>query len=297
MATATKNAPAAAKPAEQQADPTLPTGFDPKRWMSEQLDKPVSYKPFMAENTLTLTARTAIKWLCRPTKSGRVCSEDHAIRFLKLCEARQLNPWEGDAYIIGFDGKDGPEFQLITAHQAFLKRAEAHPQYDGMESGVLLIDDECGELVEMEGDYVPKGYAIDGGWCKVFRKDRSRPTYKRLKLSTFNKGQSRWNIDAPGMIVKCAEADALRTAFPNNLAGMYLQGEMPEEDPATTAAKTPRERVAEIKAPKVDPTTNGHAPTPEPEPAPIDDGINEPPNLPPSETLFAGSEQVDAIKG
>jgi hypothetical protein len=63
----------------------------------------------------------------------------------------------------------------------------------------------------------------------VLFKTRSTPVYKRLKLSTFNKGFGRWNVDPAGMIVKCAEADGLRSAFPNSLGGMYLEDEMPEK--------------------------------------------------------------------
>merc|ERR1711991_914366 len=58
--------------------------------------------------------------------------------FLMLCRARKLNPFEGDAYLVGYDSKDGAKFSLITSHQALLKRAELCQQFDGMESGLIL---------------------------------------------------------------------------------------------------------------------------------------------------------------
>jgi hypothetical protein len=48
---------------------------------------------------------------------------------------------------------------------------------------------------------------------------------KRLKLSTFDKGRSLWKTNPEGMIVKCAEADALRSSFPQLIGGMYLREE------------------------------------------------------------------------
>jgi hypothetical protein len=39
------------------------------------------------------------------------------------------------------------------------------------------------------------------------------------------------------MIVKCAEADALRSAFPNSLGGMYLEDEIPVTTPKAIAER------------------------------------------------------------
>lgn len=280
------SAPAATRPAPAATPAECPKGFDPKRWLSEQLDKVIEYRPFLSEDPIQLSARQVIRWLCRPTKQGKVCTEDQAVRFLMLCKARQLNPWEGDAYLVGYDADGGPEFSLITSHQAFLKRAEAHPAYDGMDSGVIAQRGE--QILELPGDFLAKGDVLLGAWAKVYRKDRGRPTYRRLELKTFNKGYSRWKADPAGMIVKCAESDALRSTFPNNLAGMYFHGEMPD---GPAAAPTSLESRAANYRPDP-PATNGHAtgelpkdPAPVPEREPGDDhednGIDEPPNLPP----------------
>ncbi len=188
-------------------------------------EREVTYTPFQSTEKITLTAGMVIKFLCRPTKRGAVCSPEHAVRFMMLCKARSLNPWEGDAFLVGYDGQDGPEFNLITAHQAFLKRAEAHESFEGMESGVMLIDSND-VITEVQGDFIPPGFQLVGGWSKVYRKDRKIPCYRRLNLNVFNKGYSQWKSNPQGMIVKVAEADALRSSFPNSLAGMFLEGEM-----------------------------------------------------------------------
>jgi phage recombination protein Bet len=204
------------------------TSQDPGKLLDAILDKAVEYKPFLSEQQLTLTPRMVIRFMCKPTRSGKVVTKEQALHFCMLCKARGLNPWEGDAYIVGYDAKDGPEFSLITAHQAFLKRAEVHPEYDGMQSGVIVKRGD--EIVEEEGDFYLDGDVLLGGWSKILFKNRSTPIYKRLRLGTFDKGFGRWNTDKAGMIVKCAEADGLRSAFPNSLGGMYLEDEMPGKD-------------------------------------------------------------------
>lgn len=236
MATATQQ-----QPNGQQAATAAPA----KGLLEQVLERETEYIPFLAKESIKLTPGMVIKFLCKPTKSGKLCTSDHAVRFIMLCKARGLNPWEGDAFIVGYDITNGPsEFNLVTAHQAFLKRAEVHPEYDGMESGVTVRDGEK-ELHDIPGDYVDDGLEVVGGWAKVHFKNRRVPMYKRLRLSTFHTGRSRWQKDAAGMIVKCAEADALRSSFPNSLGGMYLDDEMPRESDRADRAAVPMPRAVE----------------------------------------------------
>ena len=190
------------------------------------IERETEFIPFMAKDAIRLSVSIVKKLVCVPTRSGKVCSDREAIRFIMLCKARGLNPYEGDAYLIGYESRYGSAtFSLITAHQAFLKRAETHPEYDGMESGVMVVTKDK-ELIDREGDFTLDTDTVVGGWATVFFKTRSHPSKKRLKLSTFNTGQGRWNKDAAGMISKCAEADALRSSFPSTLGGMYLEDEL-----------------------------------------------------------------------
>ena len=225
-------------PAQAQAEHKLAANGNPNAaLLTSILDRETEFVPFMGKDPIKLSARLVMKFLCTPTKSGAVCDERMAIRFVMMCKARGLNPWEGDAYIIGYDAKDGPTFSLVTAHQAFLKRAEVHPEYDGMTSGVIVA--RQGGSVELDGDYFDDGDSLVGGWACVHFKNRKHPMKKRLKLSTFHQGRSRWNADPAGMIVKCAEADALRSAFPNTLGGMFLADEMPDVEPIGKPGREP----------------------------------------------------------
>ncbi len=198
--------------------------------------------PFGTDERIKLNIKIVQNMVAVPTRSGKLPDVNQCMKFIMLCKARHLNPFEGDAYLIGYDTQSGPQFSLITAHQVFLKRAEASEGFDGMESGVVVKTSNG--IEEREGDLTFEGDDLLGGWAKIYRKDRTRPFYRRLKLSTFNTGQSRWAKDPAGMIVKCAEADALRSAFPTHLGGLYISEERPPIDVTATTVPIERPRIA-----------------------------------------------------
>lgn len=214
-------------------------------------EKPMEFVPFGAADKIKLSISIIQNIVAVPTKSGKTCSERDALKFMMLCQAQRLNPFAGDAFLIGYDSQTGPSFSLITAHQAFLKRAESSKDFDGMTSGILLrLDDDT--VVEREGDFHLRSESdsVVGGWARVFHKQRTHPIYRRVRMERFNKGFAQWKEDPAGMICKCAEADALRSAFPTLLGGLYAPEEMTqaievESTPSFVAALAP------AKAPQV----------------------------------------------
>jgi phage recombination protein Bet len=199
------------------------------------MDKPVSYAPFGATDQsymIELTISMVINIIATPTKSGKRPSRIDAIKFIKKCQAKQLDPWQDEAYLVGYDTLDRnsntyvAQFSIITAHAVFLKRAEANKNYNGMQSGVLVWDPHEKKLLEIETDFHMPDQEVLGGWAKVFRKDQEYPTYRRAKLSSFGKDSQFWKRDTAAMICKCAEADALRSAFPSTLGNLHVQQEI-----------------------------------------------------------------------
>jgi phage recombination protein Bet len=199
----------------------------------------IEFTPFGAKDKIQLSIELVKRLVAVKTKTGKGCSDEDAFKFMLMCQARKLNPFEGDAFLIGYDTQTGPQFSLITAHQAFLKRAELHPEFDGMESGTIVL--RQGQVVDLLGDWHMQNDNVLGGWATVYFKNRKYPMKKRLRLVRFNKGWGIWKDDPAGMIVKCAEADALRSSFPTMLGGMFIQEEML---PAT-AADIPRAVIEE----------------------------------------------------
>lgn len=186
----------------------------------------MEFVPFGTEDRIKLNVAIVQTMICVPTRTGKTCSRTEALKFMMMCRSRRLNPFEGDAFLIGYDGKDGAVFSLITAHQSFLKRAELHPEFDGMRSGVIVEED--GVLKDLEGDFHSDSQKVVGGWAIVYFKNRKYPILRRLRLKRFQKQFGVWQDDPAGMVVKCAEADALRSSFPTMLGGLYMSDELPK---------------------------------------------------------------------
>lgn len=174
-------------------------------------------------DAITITSEDVRMHICPQADAKEVAY------FMELCRAQRLNPFLNEAYLVKFQGKPA---QIMVAHKALVKRAEAHPEYDGMEHGVVVMRN--GEVHnEKRGAYYPEaGETLLGGWAKVYRKDRRMPTYAERSLKSMSKGQANWKTMPDVMIDKCAQAAALREAFPDELKGMYVQEEMGNEVPA-----------------------------------------------------------------
>lgn len=231
-----------------------------------KLEKEMKFKPFANDAEITLTLAIVRNMLASPTSQGKMPDDNACMRYMMMAKSRALNPFEGDCFLLGFDTQDGPKFEMITAHQAFLKRAEIHPDFDGMESGVIVMDKESKQLLELQGDFHLDSQELVGGWAKVHHKGKKIPTYRRVKLATFRKPFGRWKIDPAGMIVKCAEADSLRSAFPTKLGGLYLREEI-ELAPANVTVQTapPAFDMPATAAPQLLPTNGAKPPADAPQ--------------------------------
>ena len=204
----------------------------------------MEFIPFGAADKIKLNIAIVKNFVAVPTKSGATCSDRDAMRFMMLCQAQRLNPFAGDAYLTGYDGRNGPQFSLITAHVAFLKRAESCKDYEGMESGIILLNDD-GTTTDREGDFHLENENVVGGWARVHRSGR-KPTYRRLSIA-----QRKPNYDTPfwqgakaaEQISKCAEADALRATFPTLLGGMHLDGEIVNIESSVVTSKPDVEKL------------------------------------------------------
>lgn len=148
--------------------------------------------------------------------------------FMKLCETQKLNPFLNEAYLIKYTDKKPA--QILVSKDLFEKRAETFPTYDGKESGVIVKRGD--EVVELEGAFKLDDDILLGGWCKVYRTDRNRPSTIRVTFDEYVGKKSngeinqQWSSKPLTMIRKVAVAQGLREAFPKNFEGMYIQDEM-----------------------------------------------------------------------
>jgi phage recombination protein Bet len=150
--------------------------------------------------------------------------------FTELCKVRKLNPFLKEAYCIKFGSNPA---QIVVGKDAILKRAIVHPDYDGMESGVIVKVAETGEIIERKGTfYLKDEEKLVGGWAKVYRKNWKYPTFCSVSFDEVaqKKSNGQLNVNWAGkgatMVEKVAKVRALRETFIEDLGEMYEAEEM-----------------------------------------------------------------------
>lgn len=179
--------------------------------------------------------------------------------FLETCKQYHLNPFTKEAYLIHYDNKNGDTAStIVLGKTCYMKMAEAHPQYDGFEAGVIVMDEAAGELIHREGSIVYQGETLVGGWAKTYRKDRSRPFYEEVNFSEYDTKKSLWATKPATMIRKVALVHTLREAFPATFGGLIDESEVPvdaeadfrelsAEEAAAAGTVSPRRRIQKPK--------------------------------------------------
>lgn len=149
--------------------------------------------------------------------------------FSEMVKATNLNPITKEIWAI----KAGGRLQVMTGINGFLKIANSHPQFDGME-------------VSFEWDEKN----LISSTAKVYRKDRRFPSVATAYLSEYGKQTPIWKSMPTIMLSKCAKSLAIREAFIAEVGGLYTQEEMPSEyaaSPAAIVATKPHKIVSPIE--------------------------------------------------
>ena len=174
------------------------------------------------------------------TGSGQADPKD-VWSFMAKCQARGLNPLAGDAYMTVYQSHSGPVSSVIVSKDYYFRTACSQPDYDGMESGVVVRDRKTGELVYRDGMIVGSASEeLVGGWARVYSKNRSHPSVAAVSLSEYSTGRSMWKTADQGgkpatMICKVAKVQAIREMWPGVFGGAYDRDEMPDDLPAAPA--------------------------------------------------------------
>lgn len=190
--------------------------------------------------------------------------------FTELCKVRKLNPFLREAYLIKYSNNQPAS--IVVGKDAILKRAVLNDKYDGMKSGIIVVNDE-GEVTERKGTFKLDNEKLVGGWAEVFRKDWNNSIYCSVSLNEAiqKKGNgepnSNWSKQPATMIEKVAKVRALREAFVEDLGGMYEAEEMNVELPERHIEEPIVEESRVIEQKKEDPfdilDINGGEPLPE----------------------------------
>ena len=163
----------------------------------------------------------------------RLATDQEAAVFLKTCQSLQLNPFANEVYLIKYAEKD--KAATVISISSYHKAAETNKDYNGCEAGIIvkgssglefregafLLDDEMDKLV--------------GGWARVYRKNRDRPTYiavnkaECVRYTKEGRPTQFWTEKKQAsMLRKTALKRALVEAFPSLFAGTMSTTEVSE---------------------------------------------------------------------
>lgn len=149
---------------------------------------------------------------------------------LYACYVRNLNPLLNHIYITSFnvkqkDGSYKPEYALVTSIDSFRLIAQRTGQYAGKKAPLYLKESGKWEDFVLEGEkYIACRITVLKSMPNGVIVETTCDAY----MDEYNKKRNLWLSIPKHMIAKCAEALALRTAFPDELTGLYTEDEMRE---------------------------------------------------------------------
>ena len=106
---------------------------------------------------LTLTPGMVKKYLVSGD-ADRVTDQE-IVTFMQMCANAGLDPWLREAYCIKYGNEPAT---MVTGKEAFQKRADADPNFDGQEAGIVVLDPD-GILQHREGALLLEGETLVGG--------------------------------------------------------------------------------------------------------------------------------------
>ena len=164
--------------------------------------------------------------------------------FLHYSQRTGLDPFARQIYMI----ERGGRFTIQASIDGLRIVAQRSGEYAG-QSGPYWCGED-GTWTDVWLEKTPPTAAKVGVW----RKGWTEPAWGVAKFDSYNSGSPIWKKMPDTMIAKCAEALALRKAFPNDLSGIYAAEEMEQADAPISAVKTTVELKPVVQQAQVDQT-------------------------------------------
>jgi len=166
-------------------------------------------------------------------------TDDELKLFIQVCQRTGLDPFARQIYAVVRKDKQsesGKKMSIQTSIDGFRLIGQRSKEYGG-QAGPLW----CGSDGVWKDVWLTKDYPI-AAKVGVWRKGFSEPIWGVALWSEFCQ-VSPWNGEITAMwknlptvmLAKCAESQALRRAFPQELSGIYSEEEMAQADNAVEA--------------------------------------------------------------
>ena len=161
---------------------------------------------------------------------GGNVTDEEIVMFLSLCRYQHLNPFTREVYLIKYGDRQAAT--MVVGKDVHLKRAKRHSEFAGLQAGII-IQGKDGGCYDREGTFYGPEEKLVGGWARVYIKGWDVQLYNSVNLAEYIGKKSngeingQWASKPATMIRKVAIVQALREAFPEDTAGMYVQEEIP----------------------------------------------------------------------